>query len=134
MWRRDRATTARRVESNRRAPRAAERVATRDARWRLDANALATLARCARSRARRVKARFDARFAVDERDVDGVVREVFPGPLLAWPPKEGVDVERARAEVRRGEVDARAALEAWTRRTGGRARDGTEPSRDERDW
>ena len=96
--------------------------------------ACATLARCARSRARRVKARFDARFAVDERDVDGVVREVFPGPLLAWPPKEGVDVERARAEVRRGEVDARAALEAWTRRTGGRAWDGTEPSRDERDW
>ena len=128
----DRAT--RRIESTRAARGSARRDARRARPPRLDANALATLARCARSRARRVKARFDARFAVDERDVDGVVREVFPGPLLAWPPKEGVDVERARAEVRRGEVDARAALEAWTRRTGGRAWDGTEPSRDERDW
>ena len=88
---------------------------------RANANALLTLARCARARARRVKARFDARFALDERDVDLVVREVFPGPLLSWPPKAGVDIERTRADVMRGEVGARAALEAWTRRTGGRS-------------
>ena len=90
---------------------------------RLDANALATLARCARSRARRVKARFDARFAVDERDVDGVVREVFPGPLLAWPPKEGVDVERARGSEAGGSRRARGA--GGVDATDGRARVGT---------
>ena len=87
--------------------------------------ALATLARRARARARAVARAVDARLAVDARDVDAVVREVFPGPLLAWPPKEGVDVERRRREVGEGENDARAALEAWTRRRGGTGRDGT---------
>jgi hypothetical protein len=50
------------------------------------------------------------------------VREVFPGPLLAWPPKEGVDVERARGSEAGGCRRARGA--GGVDATDGRAREG----------
>ncbi|CEG01332.1 unnamed product [Ostreococcus tauri] len=55
------------------------------------------------------------RRGMTERDVDGVVRVVHPGPLTPWPPRYD-DVRDA--DVREGDAVAAESLRRWATRTG----------------